>query len=155
MSQSAECGVVVRQWYAGLRNHDRVCIVAARMCFYLRLEMQWKRVADKLYVMWGTILKGLNISFRKQISTQSSITQWTQPYINNTHSEDRPTHHRSSLNMWEFWWISQLTLSPPTFYDVGAGKHGLEFNNRSPAPEITTCKVPPRVFQKWRWVLCS
>ena len=27
-------------------------------------------------------------------------------------------------------------------YDVGAGKHGSEFNDRCPAPKITTCKYP-------------
>jgi hypothetical protein len=118
-----------------VRSYGRSSMVrnAARMRFYLWLETQWKRVADKLYVTWRTILKGLDISFRKQLSTQSSTTRWTQPYMTNTYSEDIHTDHRSSLNMCVGWWISQFSLSPPTFYDVVAGKHGLEFNNRTPA----------------------
>jgi hypothetical protein len=36
MSQSAKCGAtVVPQWYASLRKHDTVRVVAARMRSYL------------------------------------------------------------------------------------------------------------------------
>jgi hypothetical protein len=47
------------------RKHDTVWVVA--MCIYLWLEKQWKRVADELYVMWRTILKGLECDMWQSI----------------------------------------------------------------------------------------
>jgi len=61
-------------------------------------------------------------------TTVKYLTEVIYIYTSNSHNTLKRT------------WIRAL-LSPPTFYDVGAGKHGSEFNDRSPAPQITTCKT--------------
>jgi hypothetical protein len=79
MSQSAECGAtVVPKWYARLRKHDTVWVVAARMRFYPWLETQWKLVADELYVTWRTIPKGLDIS-SSRLWRRGEGTSWIGP----------------------------------------------------------------------------
>jgi len=79
MSQSAECGAtVVPRWYASLRKHGTVWVVAARMSYYLWLEAQWKRVADKLYVTWRTIVKGLDIR-SSRLWRRGERTSWIGP----------------------------------------------------------------------------
>ena len=79
MSQSAECGAtVVPKWYARLRKHDTVWVVAARMRFYPWLETQWKLVADELHVTWRTIPKGLDIS-SSRLWRRGEGTSWIGP----------------------------------------------------------------------------